>query len=109
MLKDKALQKIIHWELGENSKLLRSLADERERVGEQLFSLIMSDFEKSPVDLRARLALILGGIYYLSLHSKSNGSLVCGIDVNEDSGKQRIENAIREIIFEAYEKAGVKK
>ena len=109
LLKDKALQKIIHWELGENSKLLRSLADERERVGEQLFSLIMSDFEKSPVDLRARLALILGGIYYLSLHSKSNGSLVCGIDVNEKSGKQRIENAIREIIFEAYEKAGVKK
>ena len=109
LLKDKALQKIIHWELGENSKLLRSLADERERVGEQLFSLIMPDFEKSLVDLRARLALILGGIYYLSLHSKSNGSLVCGIDVNEDSGKQRIENAIREIIFEAYEKAGVKK
>ena len=109
LLKDKALQKIIHWELGENSKFLRSLADERERVGEQLFSLIMSDFEKSPVDLRARLALILGGIYYLSLHSKSNGSLVCGIDVNENSGKQRIENAIREIIFEAYEKAGVKK
>lgn len=109
LLKDKALQKIIHWELGENSKLLRSLADERERVGEQLFSLIMSDFEKSLVDLRARLALILGGIYYLSIHSKSNGSLVCGIDVNENSGKQRIENAIREIIFEAYEKAGVKK
>ena len=109
LLKDKALQKIIHWELGESKKLLRSLADERERVGEQLFSLIMPDFEKSPVDLRARLALILGGIYYLSLHSKSNGSLVCGIDVNEDEGKKRIENAIREIIFEAYDKAGVKK
>lgn len=109
LLKDKALQKIIHWELGENNKLLRNLADERERVGEQLFSLIIPDFEKSQVDLRARIALILGGIYYLSLHSKSNGSLVCGIDVNEDSGKQRIENAIRDIIFEAYEKAGVDK
>lgn len=109
LLKDKALQKIIHWELGENNKMLRNLADEREKIGEQLFSLIMPDFEKSTVDLRARLAIILGGIYYLSLHSKSNGSLVCGIDINEDSGKKRIENAIREIIFEAYEKAGVKK
>lgn len=34
--------------------------------------------------------------------------MVCGIDVNEDSGKQRIESAIREFIFEVYERAGVK-
>lgn len=107
--KDKVLQKIIHWELGETNKMLRKVADRREEIGEQLFSIIMPDFETTNVDLRARLALILGGIYYLSLHSKSNGSLVCGIDINEDLGRERIENAIRDIIFEAYEKAGVNK
>lgn len=107
--KDKALQKIIHWELGETNKMLRKIADRREEIGEQLFSIIMPAFETTNVDLRARLALILGGIYYLSLHSKSNGSLVCGIDINEDLGRERIENAIRDIIFEAYEKAGVNK
>ena len=67
----------------------------------------MPDFENTDVDLRARLALVLGGIYYLSLHSKSNGSLVCGIDINEEEGRARIEDAIRTIIFEAYERAGV--
>lgn len=109
LLKDKALQKIIHWELGENNKLLRSVADERERVGEQLFSLIMPDFEKSSVDLRARIALILGGTYYLALHAKSNGSLICGIDVNEDEGRERIKSTIQDIILEAYEKADIKR
>lgn len=107
--KDKALQKIIHWELGETNKMLRKIADKREEIGEQLFSVIMPAFETTNVDFRAKLALVLGGIYYLSLHSRSNGSLVCGIDINEEEGRSRIENAIQDIIFEAYEKAGVTK
>ncbi|SFO16697.1 DNA-binding transcriptional regulator, AcrR family [Paenimyroides ummariense] len=107
--KDKALQKIIHWELGEKNKMLRKVADRREEIGEQLFSVIMPDFETTNVDLRAKLALIVGGIYYLSLHSKSNGSLVCGIDINEDDGRRRIEKAIQDLVFEAYERAGVSK
>ena len=65
----------------------------------------MPNFEKAPVDLRARLALMIGGIYYLSLHAKANGSTFCGIDLNESEGQERIENEIRNIIFEAYEKA----
>lgn len=109
LLKDKALQKVIHWELGENNKMLRNLADERERVGEQLFSLIIPEFEKTSVDLRARIALIIGGTYYLALHAKANGSLVCGINVNEEEGRSRIENTIGDIILEAYEKAGITK
>lgn len=104
-LEDRALQKIIHWELGENKDILRKIADKREEIGEKLFSVIMPNFEKAPVDLRARLALMIGGIYYLSLHAKANGSTFCGIDLNESEGQERIENEIRNIIFEAYEKA----
>lgn len=107
--KDKVLQKIIHWELGETNKMLRKVADRREEIGEQLFSVIMPDFETTNVDIRAKLALVLGGIYYLSLHAKSNGSLVCGIDINEEEGRIRIEKAIQDIIFETYEKTGVNK
>lgn len=109
VLNDKALQKIIHWELGEKNKMLREIADEREEIGEQLFNVILPDFSNSGVDLRARLALVIGGIYYLSIHAKTNGSAFCGIDMNLDEGKERIADAIREIIFDAYEKAGVHK
>lgn len=109
LMKDKALQKIIHWELGESNKMLRKIADKREEIGEELFSVIMPDFENTNADLRARLALLIGGIYYLSLHAKSNGSVFCGIDINEEEGRIRIENAIQDIIFETYEKAGLNK
>lgn len=109
LIKDKTLQKIIHWELGESNKMLRKIADEREETGKQFFSSIISDFDKSGVDLRARIAILLGGIYYLTLHARSNGSEVCGIDINEEDGRIRIEKAIEDLIIEAYEKAGVEK
>lgn len=105
LLKDKAVQKIIHWELGENNKMLRKLADDREEVGEQLFSAIMPEFEKADIDLRARLAIVIGGIYYLTLHATTNGSAFCGIDITEDNGKNRIHDIIQELVFEAYDKA----
>jgi AcrR family transcriptional regulator len=108
LLKDKAVQKIIHWELGESNKMLRKLADDREEVGEQLFSAIMPEFEKADIDLRARLALVIGGIYYLTLHATTNGSAFCGIDITREDGKERIQNVIQELVFDAYEKVKTK-
>lgn len=102
LLNDNVLQRIIHWEIGENKKFLRNLADQREEIGEELFKLIEMYFQKGNVDIRAILALLVGGIYYLALHSKINGSLFCGIDINEPQGEQRIKDAISYIITSAY-------
>lgn len=102
VLEDKALQKIMHWELGEKRKILRKIADEREDVGELLFEAILPAFREAAIDLRARIALIVGGIYYLALHATTNGSTFCGIDLNDAQGKDRIAAAIQEIVFEAY-------
>ncbi|MHA7607292.1 hypothetical protein ACV0BM_000355 [Elizabethkingia meningoseptica] len=86
--------------------MLRNISDKRETLGEQIFSIITPDFEKVDVDVRARLALLVGGMYYLSLHANSNGSTFCGIDINETEGKERIERAI---VSETYEKAKIDK
>lgn len=107
--KNKVLQKIIHWELGEENPTLRKIADNREEIGEKIFSIIDSDFEKANVDLRAILALQISGIYYLILHAESNGSTFCGVDINEPEGKERILNAIKNIIDYTYDKAGIAK
>jgi len=108
LLKDKVWQKIIHWELGESKKVLRKIADKREDTGERLLSLIDPYFENTDTNIRATLALLIGGIYYLSLHSKSNGSIVCGIDINEEKGKLAVEKTIKNIIYDAFEKVGAK-
>lgn len=109
VLKDKILQKIIHWEIGENNKVLRKVSDKREEIGEMMFSAILPEFEKADVDLRSRMALLIGGIYYLSLHAKTNGSLFCGLDLNNDEDKQRIEKSIEDFVFETYQKANIDK
>ena len=71
-------------------------------MGEGLFSIIDKQFENSNVDIRANLALLIGGIYYLTLHGKNNGSLFCGIDINNDKGKERISKAIKDILHSSY-------
>ncbi|NQD70714.1 TetR/AcrR family transcriptional regulator [Sphingobacterium shayense] len=104
-LKDKTIQRIIHWEMGMKNKLLRKVADDREELGEHLLSSLDSKFKGSDVDIRATLAIILGGIYYLTLHAKNNGSTIGGIDINEDAGRERIEEAIERIIRRDFKDA----
>ena len=84
--------------------MLRNVADKREEIGEELLQDILPDLEKSNIKLRPQLELLIGGIYYLSLHSKSNGSTFCGIDINTQEGKEQVDNTIQEFVFETYEK-----
>ncbi|RZF62408.1 TetR/AcrR family transcriptional regulator [Sphingobacterium corticibacterium] len=108
-LKDKSMQRIIHWEMGVKNKLLRKIADEREEVGKNALDLISTQFKNTDVDIQATLAIILGGIYYLTLHAKNNGSTVGGIDINEDEGRERIEKTMERLIFRDFEDAEKKK
>ncbi|TJY67143.1 TetR/AcrR family transcriptional regulator [Sphingobacterium alkalisoli] len=105
MLKDKALQKIIHWEIGEKNEILKKLSNSREEMGEQLLRHVDPYFVSDGIDIRAILALQIGGLYYLSLHAESNGSTFCGLDINQPQGKERIKNALDSIIHKAFEKA----
>ncbi|MFD1768853.1 TetR/AcrR family transcriptional regulator [Sphingobacterium suaedae] len=104
-LKDKSIQRIIHWEMGMKSKLLRKVADDREDVGNHLLNFLDPKFKGTGVDIRATLAIILGGIYYLTLHAKNNGSTIGGIDINEEEGRERIEKAIERLIYRDFEDA----
>ncbi|PRD48639.1 TetR/AcrR family transcriptional regulator [Sphingobacterium haloxyli] len=104
-LKDKSMQRIIHWEMGVKNKLLRKIADDREEVGKSALDLISARFVNTDVDIQATLAIILGGIYYLTLHAKNNGSTVSGIDINDDEGRERIERTIERLIFRDFEDA----
>lgn len=99
------LQRIIHWELGANSKVLRKVADNREKIGEELFAVIEPEFKEVDFDIRAMFAILVSSIYYLSLHAKNNGSLFCGIDLNQESGKQQISDMIKQLIDIAYSKS----
>lgn len=101
-LKDKTKQKVIHWGLGEKTKALKNIADRRELLGEELFKHVDSKFENSENDLRATLAILVSSIYYLGLQAKSTGSTFCGIDVNTEAGKERIQKTMRKILEQTF-------
>nr|WP_197718681.1 TetR/AcrR family transcriptional regulator [Pedobacter schmidteae] len=109
LLSDRIQQKIMHWGLAGKDKMLRKVADQREATGDGLLEILEKDFEHSGVDIRAFLALHIAGIYYLSLHAKSNGSNFCGIDINEAKGKARISKAIQHSVETIYKTAGIDK
>ncbi len=83
-------QKILLWEISEESKLMREVSTIREKLGSNLFSLMNPSFEKTDVEIRAVCALLLGGIYYLVLHSNATGGTFCEIDIKTEEGKKPI-------------------
>jgi len=98
VLNDQILQRILQWELSENKDILRKLADSREDIGEKLIRKYEKNIKNTDVDIRAVLALQTAGLYYLAMHAKSNGSTFCGLDLNNKADKERIENALKQIL-----------
>lgn len=90
------MQKLILWEISEKSKIMYEVCEDRERLGSKIFELADQEFKEK--DIRAVSALLVAGIYYMVLHSKSTDTLFCGIDINNPDGMKRIKNAIRLIL-----------
>lgn len=107
MLDDRVLQGILHWELGKSNEVLRTVMERRIKIGEQLFEAVEPGFEDKGVDLRAIMALLIGGVYYISMHSNATASFFCGIDVNQPDGKKRIAAALKTVVDWIYEKAEI--
>lgn len=103
--RNKELQKIILWGLSESKPILKKVADDREDIGEMLFTNIIDPhFKDKSIRYRAIAALLVSGSYYLNLYTGYNASKFCGIDLKTDEGRKEIEKAIVEIIDFAYEK-----
>lgn len=103
LMKNEEMRKIITWGLSENISALRDLNKEREFLAEQLFSrLIDEKFSGKEKNIRAIDAILVSGIYYLTLNAKMSGDTMCGIDVNTDEGQLEIKKALKQIIDWAY-------
>lgn len=103
------LQQIIRWQFSENSAVMHDLCVEREKIGSELFKATDFYFAGSDVDLRAVVALLIGGIYSLVLHSKTSDTTFCEIDINTSEGMERIRKALIKIIEGTYAAARAEK
>lgn len=96
------MQKILIWEISEKTSVLKDITALREKLGSDLFKMTDSLFENSSTDFRATCAIILGGIYYMILHSNGTGGPFCEINIKDPSEQERINEAIRKLISWTY-------
>lgn len=96
------MQKVILWGISEKNKTLKTLIEEREAFGKDIFELVDKDFAGTNVDFRAVNAILVAATYYMVLHAKTNGVNMCEIDVGSKEGKQRIFNTFEQILDRCY-------
>ncbi len=102
---NKEQQNILMWHLSEDNPLLSDINAKRERIGSIFLKLTDSDFQNTDIDIRARTALLVAGIYLLMLYRKSKQEQFCEIDLNSNEGMERIKASIAQMIDEAFEQA----
>lgn len=97
MKNNKLLTQLLIWELSEKNEVLSNLADERDEVGNELLKKVIEK-ESFKEDVQPLLALLIGGIYYLSMHATVNGSLFCGLDINKEDDANRVADTLQRIL-----------
>jgi hypothetical protein len=102
---DKEMQSIILWQLSESRAILKELNFKREDAGAKRLVLTDAIFEGTDLDFRSLLALILGGSYFISLHSRMNIGTVAGRDIKNPSELALVQRTIEQVIKWAFHTA----
>ena len=103
LIRNEEMRRIITWGLSEKLPILKELDLKREDIGNQVLSEVFDRrFEGSDKNFRAMYALLMGGVYYLTLHAKMQENPFCGIDLQQPSGQVEIKKALKQFIDLVY-------
>jgi AcrR family transcriptional regulator len=103
LMSSEEMRRIITWGLSEKSSVLKELDSKRENIGDQLLREIFDKtFSDSDKNFRAIYAILMGGVYYLTLHSNMQENPFCGINLQEPSGQEEIKKTLKAIVELAY-------
>jgi len=103
LISNEEMRRIITWGLSEKLPVLKELDLKREKIGDQLLREVFDGtFEHSDKNFRAMYAILMGGVYYLTLHSKMQENPFCGIDLQQPSGQEEIKKVLKQFVELAY-------
>jgi len=97
LIDNKELQELMLWEMVEKNELTDAIAKEREEKGYELSNKLKEKMDLKDHDSDAVIALLVSGIYYLVLRSRTV-DVFNGIKLNSEKGWQQIETAIQMIV-----------
>lgn len=98
LVSDKIMTEILRWEIAEGNPVTERTAMLREMLNMQLVFKYKQMFRdgKSPIDISAFAAIMIGGIYYLFLHR--NRSFFCGMDLNDPKDVETLRNTVSQLV-----------
>ncbi len=103
LIKNEEMRRIITWGLSEKLPILKELDLKRENIGDEILSKVFDvHFENTDKNFRAMYGILMGGVYYLTLHAKMQENPFCGIDLQQVSGQEEIKKALKQLIDLAY-------
>lgn len=97
------MQKVVLWQISEKSDIMSHVTQSREKMSSLFFPYSDKELAGKDVDLRAVSSLLVAGIYYLVLHTKTTDSTFCEINLTTEEGIDRIKNAVKFILKQTYE------
>ncbi len=103
LIGNEEMRRIITWGLSEKLPVLKELDLKRENIGELVLSEVMEKhFAHSDKNFRAMYAIMMGGVYYLTLHAKMQENTFCGINIQQAEGQEEIKKALRQFLELIY-------
>ena len=103
--KKKAIQQILAWEIVEDTPLLDSIINEREKKIEKMICSYAPLFEGTDYDIRLITAILLSSIYYMSGYKKKESYF--GMNIKGNTGNLKLLEGINQlsnILFDKVEK-----
>lgn len=97
MHENNLLKNLLIWELSEENETVKQVADNRQDKTNMIAEKFIrqNDFE---MDVPPLLALIVGGLNYLSIRSSDIENPFYGIDMTKKSGRKKVVNTMRMLI-----------
>ena len=103
-IEEPEMQRIILMELS-GAAPVRSIPNLRETISEELLGRTDDHFKSSAVNFRAVSALLVGGIYYIVLHTRKNGHHFADLNLKTDEGMKALMSTVEQIIDWAFRAA----
>ncbi len=102
MDQSREFESIARWEIAEPTPYILRHAKRRELENQELLKRNVEYFKNSGIDIEAVYALLIGGIYFLSMHK--GVSTFCNIDFTSREGKKRMSNVLEQLADLIFDK-----
>ena len=94
------MQKLIAWELNENTYVTRRTAQHRDNNSQELIHYFENQLKANDINFNVGCAILIGGVYYLIMHKDL--ATFNNIDFSTDEGMQMLKETVSKMIYKLF-------